>query len=97
MLDGFVSFPPEFAARYREKGYWRDQSLAQEFATVFQRFAPRTALIDSGGGPSGDGERRWTYAELDAASDNLALNLLTANRFVTGEIIVIDGGFTAST
>ncbi len=52
MLEGFVPFPPEFAARYREKGYWRDQSLAQEFAAVFQRFATRTALID--------GERRWT-------------------------------------
>ena len=25
------------------------------------------------------------------------LNLLTANRFVTGEIVVIDGGFTSST
>lgn len=68
MLDGFVPFPPELAQRYRERGYWRDQSLAQEFAAVFERFAPRTALID--------GERRWTYAELDAASDNLALNLL---------------------
>lgn len=68
MLDGFVPFPAEFAQRYRERGYWRDQSLAQEFAVVFQRFAARTALID--------GERRWTYAELDAASDNLALNLL---------------------
>lgn len=68
MLDGFVPFPAEFAQRYRECGYWRDQSLAQEFAVVFQRFAARTALID--------GERRWTYAELDAASDNLALNLL---------------------
>lgn len=68
MLDGFVPFPAEFAQRYRERGYWRDQSLAQEFAAVFQRFAARTALID--------GERRWTYAELDAASDNLALNLL---------------------
>ncbi len=68
MLEGFVPYPPEFAARYRAKGYWRDQSLAQEFAAVFQRFAARTALID--------GERRWSYAELDAASDNLALNLL---------------------
>lgn len=68
MLEGFVPYPPEFAARYRAKGYWRDQSLAQEFAAVFQRFSTRTALID--------GERRWTYAELDAASDNLALNLL---------------------
>jgi 2,3-dihydroxybenzoate-AMP ligase len=68
MLEGFVQFPPEFAQRYRERGYWQDKSLAQEFATVFARFAERTALID--------GDRRWTYAELDAASDNLALNLL---------------------
>ncbi len=39
MLQGFVPFPAEFAQRYREKGYWRDQSLAQEFAAVFERFA----------------------------------------------------------
>lgn len=68
MLQGFVPFPEDFAARYRAQGYWRDQSLAQEFAAVFERFAERTALID--------GERRYTYAELDAVSDNLALNLL---------------------
>lgn len=68
MLEGFVPFPPEFASTYRERGYWRDQSLAQEFAGVFQRFAGRTALID--------GAHRYTYAELDELSDNLALNLL---------------------
>lgn len=68
MLEGFVPFPPEFASRYREHGYWRDQTLAQEYASVFQRFATRTALID--------GERQYTYAELDRQSDNLALNLL---------------------
>jgi 2,3-dihydroxybenzoate-AMP ligase len=68
MLEGFVPFPPEFAARYRAKGYWQDRTLAQVFAGVFSRFADRTALID--------GERRFTYAELDRLSDNLALNLL---------------------
>ena len=68
MLQGFVPFPEDFATRYRAQGYWRDQSLAQEFSAVFERFADRTALID--------GERRYTYAELDAVSDNLALNLL---------------------
>ncbi|MBB1601300.1 (2,3-dihydroxybenzoyl)adenylate synthase [Variovorax sp. UMC13] len=68
MLEGFVPFPADFARRYRARGYWRDRSLAQEFAEVFQRFGERTALID--------GERRYTYAALDAASDNLALNLL---------------------
>jgi 2,3-dihydroxybenzoate-AMP ligase len=68
MLDGVVPFPPEFARRYREKGYWRDQSLAQEFAAVFDRYADRVALID--------GERRYTYRDIDRLTDNLALNLL---------------------
>lgn len=68
MMEGFVPFPPEFAQRYRERGYWQDRSLAQEFGAVFQKFAPRTALID--------GERRYTYADVDRLSDNLALNLL---------------------
>ena len=68
MLEGFVPFPPEFAATYRERGYWQDRSLAQEFAVVFGKFASRTALID--------GERSYTYADIDRLSDNLALNLL---------------------
>lgn len=68
MLQGFVPFPPEFAARYRAKGYWRDQSLAQEFDAVFKRFADRIALVD--------GDRSYSYAELDRVTDNLALNLL---------------------
>lgn len=68
MLEGFVPFPPEYAARYRAKGYWRDQSLAQEFDAVFQRYAGRVALID--------GDVTYTYAELDRVTTNLALNLL---------------------
>src|SRR5215472_3727024 len=67
MLEGVVPFPPEFARRYRERGYWADRSLAQEFKTAFERYANRVALID--------GERSMTYAELDQASTNLALNL----------------------
>jgi 2,3-dihydroxybenzoate-AMP ligase len=68
MLEGVVPFPPEFAARYRAKGYWQDKSLAQEFSFVFERFAKRTALID--------GDRYYAYEEVDRLSDNLALNLL---------------------
>jgi 2,3-dihydroxybenzoate-AMP ligase len=67
-LPGVVPFPPEFARRYRAKGYWQDRSLAQEFAGVFQKYAARVALID--------GEREYTYADVDRISDNLALNLL---------------------
>ena len=68
MLPGVVPFPPEFARRYREKGYWQDKSLAQEFEACFSRFHDRVFLID--------GERQYTYAEVDRLSDNLALNLL---------------------
>ena len=68
MLEGVVGFPPEFARRYRERGYWADKSLAEEFKVVFERYADRVALID--------GERSITYAALDCLSGNLALNLL---------------------
>ena len=68
MLEGVVPFPPEFAKRYRDRGYWLDRSIAAEFDVVFKRFAARTALID--------GERRYTYADIDRITDNLALNLL---------------------
>ena len=43
-LDGVVPFPPEFAARYRERGYWRDQTLDQVFSEIFEQFADRIAL-----------------------------------------------------
>src|SRR5215470_10021821 len=68
MLAGVVKFPPEYAKRYRARGYWQDKALATEFAAVFERFAGRLALID--------GERRFTYAEVDRLSDNLARNLI---------------------
>ena len=68
MLEGVVLFPPEYAQRYRERGYWADKSLAEEFKVVFERYADRVALIDR--------DRSITYAELDRLSSNLALNLL---------------------
>jgi 2,3-dihydroxybenzoate-AMP ligase len=67
-LPGVVPFPPEFAKRYRDKGYWQDKSLAQEFTVCFSKYRDRLFLID--------GEKQYTYAQLDAATDNLALNLL---------------------
>jgi 2,3-dihydroxybenzoate-AMP ligase len=67
MLEGVVPFPPEFAARYRERGYWEDRSIADQLRERFVRYADRVAVID--------GERTLTYAQLDAASTRLALNL----------------------
>ena len=68
MLDGVVRFPPEFAARYRAKGYWQDRSLADIFGEVFGKFADRIAVIDR--------DQFVTYAQLDERSTRLALNLL---------------------
>jgi 2,3-dihydroxybenzoate-AMP ligase len=80
MLDGVVPFPPEFAKRYRERGYWADKSLAEEFEVVFKRFASRIALIDR--------DKSITYAELDRLSTNLALHLLEAG-FVPLDRVVV--------
>ena len=68
MLEGVVPFPPEFARRYREKGYWIDRSLAQEYRIVLDKYKDRVALLDRDGS--------ITYGELDQMSDNLGLNLL---------------------
>src|SRR5260370_37670833 len=80
MLKGVVPFPPEFAERYRERGYWADKSLAQEFKVVFERYAERVALIDR--------DRSITYAELDRLSSNLALHLLGAGLAPLDRVVV---------
>lgn len=68
MLDGVVRFPPEFAARYRAKGYWEDRSLRDTFDALFARHADRIAVIDR--------DRSVTYAQLNERATLLALNLL---------------------
>ena len=80
MLEGVVPFPPEFSRRYREKGYWRDRSLAEEFAPVFRRYAERIALIDR--------DARVTYSEVNDVSDRLALNLLEAGLAPLDRVVV---------
>lgn len=67
-IAGQVPFPAEFADRYRAAGYWEDRPLISHFLDVFARFAGRTAIIDDNG--------RYSYAELAAASERVALNLL---------------------
>src|ERR1043166_5191321 len=68
MLDGVIRFPPEFAARYRAKGYWEDRSLAATFANIFEKYADRVAIVDR--------DQSITYAQLDERATRLALNLL---------------------
>jgi 2,3-dihydroxybenzoate---[aryl-carrier protein] ligase len=68
MLPGVTPFPPEFAARYRGKGYWEDRSIASVWKEYCRTYADRTAVID--------GDVAASYAELDERATNLALNLL---------------------
>jgi 2,3-dihydroxybenzoate-AMP ligase len=67
-LPGVTPFPPEFAARYRERGYWADRPLIAHFLDAFDQFAERVAVVDDTGS--------YTYAELADASQRVALNLL---------------------
>jgi 2,3-dihydroxybenzoate-AMP ligase len=80
VLDGVVPFPPEFARRYREKGYWIDKTLAQEYRIAFDKYEKRVALLDR--------DRSITYGELDRMSDNLALNLLEVGFHPLDRIVV---------
>ena len=68
MLKGVVRFPPEFAARYRAKGYWEDRPVRDVFGDLFVCHANRIAIIDH--------DDCVTYAQLNERSERLALNLL---------------------
>src|SRR6266567_7279507 len=68
MLDGVTPVPAEFAARYRERGYWADQPLFEGFTGALARYADWTALVDDDG--------PVTYRQLDERSARLAGVLL---------------------
>ena len=68
MLEGFVPFPEEFKKKYRDKGYWVDKALREEYSERFERYPDKIVLID--------GDTELSYAEVDRLSTNLALNLL---------------------
>jgi len=67
-LAGVTPFPPEFAARYRERGYWEDAPLGRFYDGVFASHGDRVAMAS--------GTDRITYTELKEQVDRLALNLL---------------------
>jgi 2,3-dihydroxybenzoate-AMP ligase len=68
MLKGFVPFPDSFIQRYRDRGYWQDRPLRDEFKTLYERYTDRVALVD--------GDHVYTYTDIDHITTNLALNLL---------------------
>lgn len=68
MLPGVVPFPPEFATRYRQLGYWEDRSLTSVFEEVFAKFSDRVALVS--------GSAHYRYAELVGRIERVALKFL---------------------
>ncbi len=65
---GVVAYPAERAERYRELGYWRDETIAHAIGAAAERFADRVAVVTA--------EQRITYAELDRITDRMAAGLL---------------------
>ncbi|TMD00662.1 MAG: (2,3-dihydroxybenzoyl)adenylate synthase [Chloroflexi bacterium] len=67
-LAGVTPFPPDFAARYRARGYWEDVPLGRFYAGVFASHGHRVAMVS--------GSERVTYSELRERVARLALHLL---------------------
>lgn len=55
-LPGVVGYPDEFAALYREKGYWIGQTHSDLLASAVAEFGDRLAVVDA--------DRSLTYADL---------------------------------
>jgi len=66
MLKGFVPYPESFAKRYREKGYWVDETLGEEFDHFVLKYRNRVALSCQG--------ESVTYGELGERVNRLALH-----------------------
>ncbi|MCC6608127.1 MAG: AMP-binding protein [Burkholderiales bacterium] len=67
MLEGYVPFPEEFAARYRRLGYWETKTFGERLDEWAARYGERTALVS--------GEQRLSYAELRSRALRLAAGL----------------------
>ena len=61
----FTRWPEEFAARYRQKGYWQDLPLTHLITRHAENDAP--AIID--------GDKSYSYREFNRLVDNLASSL----------------------
>ncbi|WP_025129880.1 (2,3-dihydroxybenzoyl)adenylate synthase [Pseudomonas sp. PH1b] len=61
------AWPEAFAERYRQAGYWRDETFGDLLRDAAQAFAEREALTD--------GELRLSYRQLDQGVDRLAAGL----------------------
>ncbi|HET9090947.1 MAG TPA: AMP-binding protein [Acidimicrobiales bacterium] len=78
-MEGVTPFPPEFAARYRELGYWQDRPLGDVIRRWMREHAGRVAIRHP---------VEWTYGELDARAERLARNLLALGLGPRSRVVV---------
>lgn len=64
LSDGFVTFPADRAAAYRQAGYWTGQPLDSILSNGAAQWPEVTAIVDS--------QRSYTFAELDDVADRVA-------------------------
>ncbi|MFB9241923.1 (2,3-dihydroxybenzoyl)adenylate synthase [Massilia antarctica] len=67
-LPGFTPWPDDFAARYREAGYWTGETFGSLLRDRATQHPDSIALVC--------GARRWSYAELDLRADRFAAGLI---------------------
>jgi len=68
MLEGFIPYPESFAKKYKEKGYWVDKTLGEEFDEFVNKYSGRMALACKG--------EYVTYCELGERVNRLALHFV---------------------
>ncbi|GAA4886981.1 (2,3-dihydroxybenzoyl)adenylate synthase [Actinomycetospora straminea] len=83
------AFRPELADRYRREGHWGTKPLGEVLRAVARRRPEPPALVTP--------ESRWTYRDLDAASDAVAAGLLTRTTLRPGDRVMVQLGNVAET
>ncbi|MDP2268227.1 MAG: AMP-binding protein, partial [Deltaproteobacteria bacterium] len=68
MLEGCVPFPEIFVKKYKEKGYWVDKTIGEEFDEFVGKYADRVALACNG--------EHVSYRELGERVVRLALHFI---------------------
>lgn len=68
MLEGFVRYPESFVKKYKEKGYWIDKTLGEEFDEWVNRHSHRVALAYKGSCVS--------YSEMAEKVNRLSLHFI---------------------
>ncbi|MGB3485733.1 MAG: AMP-binding protein [Mycobacterium sp.] len=80
LLRGFVPFPADRAAAYRQAGLWTGDPLDSILRDGAKRWPQRAAIVDS--------QRTYTFAELDAAADRVA-GWLVAHGVLPGDRMLL--------